>query len=335
MELVSRVHANNLVKVLKDRPDVYVLSADLTSSCEADLFRDAYPERFISGGIAEQNLVSFAGGLSREGFIPLIHTFGVFIYRRAYDQAAMSVAYPNLPVKFFGFLPGATTPGGATHQAIEDIALMRSLPNMTVIEPGDATEAKGCLELALSINGPVYVRMLRGEIPRLFDASCPMKLDAPRVLSEGTDITLFSSGICTEEAMRATALLGQRGVSVTHVHISTHKPFNNTIIPGLIGPAKYGVITLENHIVTGGLGTAVAEKMAEHKICKKLIKLGLRDTFIHGASRPYLMKKYGLDAMALVNACEELTGSAFDIKEPELESVRIDPVHSQAKPEAL
>lgn len=127
MEILSRVHANNIVEWAEDKPNVVVLSADLTSSCEIDLFRDTYPDRFFSMGIAEQNMLSFAGGMAREGFIPLVHTFAVFIYRRAFDQIAMSVSYPNLPVKMFGFLPGATTPGGASHQAIEDIAVMRVL----------------------------------------------------------------------------------------------------------------------------------------------------------------------------------------------------------------
>ncbi|HPR38753.1 MAG TPA: transketolase, partial [Spirochaetota bacterium] len=136
--LLSRVHAKNLVEWGKDKPEVVVLSADLTSSTEIDLFRSAYPERFFSMGIAEQNMLSFAGGLAREGFVPFIHTFAVFIYRRAFDQIAMSVAYPNLPVKMFGFLPGIMTPGGATHQAIEDVAVMRALPNMTILETGDA-----------------------------------------------------------------------------------------------------------------------------------------------------------------------------------------------------
>ena len=125
MEILSRVHATNLVRWAKDKPEVLVLSADLTSSTEIDLFRDAYPDRFLSMGVAEQNMLSFAGGLAREGFFPFVHTFAVFIYRRAYDQIAMSVAYPNLPVRMFGFLPGVTSPSGASHQAIEDIALMR------------------------------------------------------------------------------------------------------------------------------------------------------------------------------------------------------------------
>ncbi len=146
-EILSKVHAKNLVKWAADKPKVLVLSADLTSSTEIDLFRDAYPDRFLSMGIAEQNMLSFAAGLAREGFIPFVHTFAVFIYRRAYDQIAMSVAYPNLPVRMIGFLPGITTPGGATHQAIEDISIMRALPNMTVLECGDATEVESILEV--------------------------------------------------------------------------------------------------------------------------------------------------------------------------------------------
>jgi transketolase len=133
MEIVSKVHARNLARWAKDKPEVVVLSADLTGSTEIDLFKETYPDRFFSMGIAEQNMVSFAGGLAREGYIPFIHTFAVFIYRRAYDQVAMSVAYPNLPVRLIGFLPGITTPGGATHQAIEDIAVLRALPNMTIL----------------------------------------------------------------------------------------------------------------------------------------------------------------------------------------------------------
>ncbi len=164
-EIVSRVHAKNLVKWAADKPKVLVLSADLTSSTEIDLFRDTYPDRFLSMGIAEQNMLSFAAGLAREGFIPFVHTFAVFIYRRAYDQIAMSVAYPNLPVRMIGFLPGITTPGGATHQAIEDIAIMRALPNMTVLECGDATEVESVLDVIEKINGPGVCEDATGRDP--------------------------------------------------------------------------------------------------------------------------------------------------------------------------
>jgi transketolase len=334
-EIVSKVHAKNLVKWAEDKPKVLVLSADLTSSTEIDLFRQTYPDRFLSMGVAEQNMMSFAGGLAREGFIPFVHTFAVFIYRRAYDQIAMSIAYPNLRVRMIGFLPGITTPGGATHQAIEDVAIMRALPNMTILECGDATEVESVLDVIEKIDGPVYVRMLRGEIPRLFDHSLPMKLGAARVISEGSDITLLTSGIMTEEAMRGAQVLQKRGLGVRHMHISTLKPFNDGSVLEAIAKSRYGVITMENHTIIGGLGTIIAEKMAEAGIAKRLVRIGLRDTFAHGASKQYLLKEYGMDALALIKEVEALTGQQFGISEDELSRTHIAPVHSKAKAEAL
>lgn len=335
MEILTKVHAKNIVKWAADKPNVVVFSADLTSSCEADLFRDTYPDRFFSMGLTEQNMLSMAGGMAREGFFPYIHTFAVFIYRRALDQIAMSVAYPNVPVRMIGFLPGIMTPGGATHQAIEDIAVMRALPNMTVLETGDATDVESVLDVAQAIEGPVYVRMLRGEIPRLFDASEPMVFNRARVLSRGTDIALITSGICTEEAMRATNVLKEKGVSIEHLHVSTLKPFTDPQILEALAKAKRGVITMENHTVIGGLGSAVAEVMAENGIGKRLVRIGLKDTFAHGASKPYLMKEYGLDAMSLVREVERLMGESFGISEGDLAQVRLVAVHSEAKAEAL
>ncbi len=340
MQILSRVHAKNLVRWARDRPNVLVLSADLTSSTEIDLFKETYPDRFISLGVAEQNMLSFAGGLAREGFLPFIHTFAVFIYRRAYDQLAMSVAYPNLPVRMFGFLPGITSPGGASHQAIEDIAMMRSLPNMTVVEVADATEIETVLDAIEDVPGPVYVRMLRGEVPRLFDAAEPLRLGRIRTVVNDNprgevDLTIFSSGICTEETMRATQALRPRGVAIRHEHVSTHKPFDAEAAMEAVAAARHGVITMENHVITGGLGSAVAEVMAENGIGKRLRRIGLRDTFVHGASRPYLMKEYNLDAAALVREVEELLDADFGISDADLAEVRIEAVHSDAKAEAL
>ena len=335
MELLARVHANNIVRWAKDKPEVVVFSADLTSSCEADLFRDTYPDRFFSMGLTEQNMLSMAGGMAREGFFPYIHTFAVFIYRRALDQIAMSVAYPNVPVRMIGFLPGILTPGGATHQAIEDVAVMRALPNMTVVETGDATEVETILDAIQAVDGPVYVRMLRGEIPRLFDASEPFVLNRARVLSRGTDIALITSGICTEEAMRVTHLLKEKGVSIEHLHVSTLKPFTDPQVVEAVSKVKHGVITMENHTVIGGLGSAVAEVMAENGVGRKLVRIGLPDTFAHGASQKYLMHEYGLDAIALMHKVEQLMGTSFGIAESDLKAVRLTAVHSEAKAEAL
>lgn len=332
-EIVSRVHAKNLVAWAADKPEVLVLSADLTSSTEIDLFRSTYPDRFLSMGIAEQNMLSFAAGLAREGFLPFVHTFAVFIYRRAYDQIAMSVSYPNLPVRMIGFLPGVTTPGGATHQAIEDVALMRALPNMTVLECGDATEVESVLAVTEGIKGPVYVRMLRGEIPRLFDS--PMEFGRARVLSEGDDITILTSGIMTEEALRAIGVLKARGLSIEHRHISTLKPFDDRSVIDAVAKARYGAITMENHTIVGGLGSIIAEKMAEAGIAKKLARIGLRDTYAHGASRQYLLRTYGMDAMALISEVETMTHTKLGISPDELSKTHIAAVHSKAKAEAL
>ena len=335
MEILTKVHARNLVAWAKDKPEVLVLSADLTSSTEVDLFQQAYPDRFLSMGLTEQNMMSFAGGLAREGFTPYIHTFAVFIYRRAYDQIIASVAYPNLRVRLVGFLPGILTPGGITHQAIEDVSLMRAVPNMTVLEVGDATEIETVLDVAQAVDGPVYIRMLRGEVPRLFETSEPFVLNRARQLSSGSDITLISSGICTEEAMRATTVLKARGVSIRHLHISTLKPFDDPAILESCASPRLGVITMENHTIIGGLGSAVAETRAENGVGKKLVRIGLRDVFAHGASRPYLMREYGLDALALVQTVERLVGEPLGIKEKDLQAVRLQAVHSEAKAEAL
>jgi transketolase len=335
MEICTKVHAKHLVELASSHPDVYVLSADLTSSVEADAFRDVYPERFLSMGIAEQNMLSFAGGMAREGLIPMVHTFAVFIYRRAYDQIAMSVAYPNLPVKMFGFLPGVLTPGGATHQAIEDIAVMRALPNMTIYEPGDASEIEVVLDLACDNPGPVYVRQLRGEVPVLFPKDEKMRHGKCRELSSGDDITLVTSGICTEEGLRAAFALKAKGLAISHYHISTLKPFKHPEITEAIAASRFGVITLENHSVMGGLGSIIAEAMAEAGTPKPLRRLGIPDTFVHGASRRYLMREYGLDAMALIAAIEAMTGEFFHIAETDLSRTFTPAALGAAKAEAL
>lgn len=333
MEMVNRPYAAAFESYAVQHPEVLCLSADLTSSCEIDGFRDRHPEQFLSMGMAEQNMLSFAGGLGLAGFRPFIHTFGVFLYRRPYDQLMASIAYPRRKVRLMGFLPGVTTPGGMTHQAIEDISIMRTIPNMTVLETGDATEVEGIVEAADSIDGPVYCRVLRGSVPRLFDS--PLKVGEMRVLSEGTDVLVITAGITTEEAIRARGALDKAGVSVRHLHLNTLKPFDAEAILAHAASVKHGIVTLENHLVAGGIGSMTAEALAEAGLGKRMIRLGLQDTYAHGGSRPYLMKYYGLDAMALIHAIEELIGQKTGIDEAALEAVRVDAVHSAAKAEAL
>ena len=323
MEILSKVHERNLVDWAKDKPEVVVFSGDLTGSTEISLFKDTYPDRFFSLGMAEQNMLSWSGGMAREGFTPFLHTFAVFLYRRPYDQLSMSVAYPNLPVRIFGFLPGITTPGGVTHQAIEDISVLRGVPNLTILEVGDATDVESVLDVAHAINGPVYIRMLRGQIPRLFPKDEAMELNTARIISTGTGITLLSTGICTEEAMRATSALQEKDVSILHLHISTLKPFSDPIVIDALKKAHKGIITMENHTIIGGLGTATAEMMAEHGIGTRLHRIGIDDTYAHGASRPYLQKKYGLDAIALIECVEKVLGQELGITEDDLANIRL------------
>ena len=333
VEMVNRPYASAFETFAAGNPDILCLSADLTSSCEIDGFRDRHPDQFLSMGMAEQNMMSFAGGLALAGFRPFIHTFGVFMYRRPYDQLMASVAYPRRKVRLMGFLPGITTPGGMTHQSIEDIAVMRSIPNMTILETGDATEVESICEAADSIDGPVWCRVLRGSVPRLFDT--PIRVGEMRVLAEGTDVLVVTAGITTEEALRARSALAGAGVSIRHLHLHTIKPFDAAQLLDHIGAVKHGVETLENHVTEGGIGSLVAETMADAGTGKRLVRLGLRDTYAHGGSRAYLMRYYGLDAMALVGGIETLMGERFGLTEADLDAARVDAVHSLAKAEAL
>eukprot|EP01083_Nonionella_stella_P087405 243180_1 len=266
--------------------------------------------------MAEQNMMSFAGGLAREGLRPYIHTFGVFVTRRPFDQVAMSIGVPNLPVRLLGFLPGLTTPGGVTHQAIDDVALMKSIPNMRILEVGDATEVESVLDVAEAIDGPVYIRMLRGEVPRLFPIHSPMKFGLVRLLSNSggslsrdSDVAIITAGICTEEAIKTRKMIQSSGVSILHLHLTTIVPFPAVDILRACNFVKYGIITMENHSVIGGIGSATAEVLAENAIAKPLIRLGVPGgTYAHGASREYLVREYGFDSFALIGAIEKLVG---------------------------
>lgn len=323
----ERVHARSLVAFGERHERAVVLSADLTSSTEADGFRDAFPDRFISVGMAEQNMLGIAGGLAREGLEPLVHDFAVFLYRRALDQLQMSVAYPALPVRLLGFLPGLTTPGGVTHQAIDDLAILRAVPNLTILECGDATEVESVLEVAHAIDGPVYVRMLRGQLPRLF--ADPLEFGRARELHPEGDVLLLSTGACTREALVATRALRQReGLAVRHLHISTLKPFDDQAVLDAVARADR-IVTVENHLVTGGLGSAVAEVMAEQGLGGRLHRLGLRDVYARGGSQPYLFAAYGIDAAGIAKTLARLHGIAEEPPEEVLAAAATEPVQQR------
>jgi transketolase len=303
---------------------------DLTSSCEADGFRAAYPDRFFALGMAEQNLIGVAAGMAREGWEVVYPTFGVFATRRPYEQIAMAIAYPALPVRLFGFLPGITTPGGPTHQAIDDLGLMTLLPNMTVIELADATDVETVWPTFDRVRGPIYCRMLRGEVPRLFEA--PFELGRMRRLRDGDDVLVISSGVTVEAAAEATERLAATGIGAGHVHVSTLKPFDDEALVDAIAHAGAGVVTVENHLVNGGLGTAVATMIAERGMGARLTRLGLQDTYAHGGSRPYLTAYYGFAAGDVVAAAEQLVGRHSGRR---LETIVTGPSLSRAVAEGL
>jgi transketolase len=277
------------------------LGGDLTRPTETDLFRDEFPERFINVGMAEANLIGIAGGLARSGYIPFVNTFGVFCTRRCYDQLAMAIAYPAVNVKIVGFMPGLSSPGGPSHQAIDDIALMRALPNMTVIDLADATEIAQAPAVAASLPGPVYLRLKRGDVPEIFESTHRLDVNHAEVLTEGADLTIIASGMMVPSALAAERFLSTHDVTTTVVSCPVIKPLDTDSI---VAAARRGrvVFSAENHSIIGGLGSAVAEALSEAGVSVPLRRIGVRDVFAESGSREFLFEKYGLGVRHLVKS---------------------------------
>ncbi len=296
----TKPYGRALVDLARRRDDVLCLSGDLTRQCEVDLFQAELPERFIHAGMAEANMMGMAGALARCGHIPFVHTFGVFATRRPFDQIANAIAYPGLPVRIIGFMPGVSTPGGPSHQATDDVALMRALPNMTVVDVADAVEVRQVVTAIVDVPGPVYVRLKRGDIPVIFDEGHVLRLGRAEVLVPGNDVALFASGMMLAAALAAARALGERGVCVSVINVATIKPLDTATVQGAVAEARI-VVTAENHSVIGGLGSAVAETIAEAGLGRPLRRIGLRDTFAEGSlTSPYLFDKYGLSTRTLI-----------------------------------
>jgi transketolase len=302
-QTVLKPYGAALVELARQRPEIVCLGADLTKQTETDLFRDELSDRFINVGMAEANMISIAGGLARAGRVVFVNTFGVFCTRRCFDQIAMSVAYPNLNVKIVGFMPGLSSPGGPSHQAIEDVALMRALPNFTVIEPADAVETKQAVAAIAAHPGPVYLRLKRGEIPLIFEANHQLDLHKAQILvgGEGSEVCIVASGMMLPGALAAARTLGENGLSVAVLNVPVIKPLDGVTITSVARASRL-VITAENHTIVGGLGSAVAEVLAEAGIAAPLRRVGIADTFAEAGSREYLFAKYGLGTQDIVNA---------------------------------
>jgi transketolase len=373
---VLKPYGHALVELARERPEIVCLSGDLTRQCEIDLFQEAFPDRFIHAGMAEANMIGVAGALARSGLIPFVHTFGVFATRRPFDQIVNAVAYPHLPVRIVGFMPGVSSPGGPSHQAIEDVALMRALPGMTVVDVADATETTQVVAAIADLPGPVYLRLKRGEIPVIFPEGHRLSLDRAQVLVDGrnatglargttgggvtsgggvtrggaqteggavtrgggvtrggaetagrggigvwpgstgdargqlrapeavpgSDVALLVSGMMLAPALAAARVLRSAGIATVVLNITAIKPLDTATVL-TVASASQTVITAENHTIVGGLGSAVAETLAEAALARPLHRIGLTDTFAEGAqTAPYLFRKYGLTTQHLINA---------------------------------
>ncbi|MBR5319561.1 MAG: transketolase family protein [Peptococcaceae bacterium] len=277
---------------------VVVLDADLSKSTKTNDFKKVYPERFFNLGIAEQNLLGTAAGFAAAGKIPFASSFAVFAVGRAYDQIRNSIAYPNLNVKIAATHAGLTVgEDGGSHQMLEDIALMRAVPNMTVIVPADGVETKQAVMAAAEHQGPVYIRLGRPKVPVLFGDDYKFEIGKGVVLREGTDVTLVGTGIMVSKAMEAADLLAADGISAAVVNISTIKPLDNGLITEMA--QKTGaVVTCEEHNIYGGLGSAVAEVLVE--TCPvPMARVGVEDKFGESGLPDQLLEKYGLTAASI------------------------------------
>lgn len=305
---VLKPYGQALLELARKREEVVCLTGDLTRQTEIDLFQEELPERFIHAGMAEANMVSMAGALARRGYLPFVHTFGVFATRRPLDQIVNSVAYPRLPVRIVGFMPGVSSPGGPSHQAIEDVALMRAIPNLTVIDVADAVEIRQVVPAIADVPGPVYLRLKRGEIPVIFDDDHVFSLDRAQQLSEGEDVAIIANGMMLSAALAAAELLGEAGVSARVLNVPVIKPLDTATVVAAAREVR-AVVTAENHTIIGGLGSAVAEALAEAGLGRPLRRVGLRDTFAEGARlAPPLFRKYGLGTQDVVDAAWSALG---------------------------
>ena len=274
---------------------VVVLDADLSKSTKTNDFKKVYPERFFNLGIAEQNLLGTAAGFAAAGKIPFASSFAVFAVGRAYDQIRNSIAYPNLNVKIAATHAGLTVgEDGGSHQMLEDIALMRAVPNMTVIVPADGVETKQVVMAAAEHQGPVYIRLGRPKVPVLLGDDYKFEIGKGVVLKDGTDVTLIGTGIMVSKAVEAAELLAADGISAAVVNISTIKPLDNALITEMA--QKTGaVVTAEEHNIYGGLGSAVAEVLVEN--CPvPMARVGVEDKFGESGLPDELLEKYGLTA---------------------------------------
>lgn len=294
-----------LVEIGRKDHRVVVLSADLTESTRVHWFQEAYPDRFIEVGVAEQNAVTIAAGLAAEGKIPFVASYGVFSPGRNWEQIRTTICYNAQPVKIIGSHGGlSANRDGASHQALEDIALMRVLPNMAVVIPADYVEARKAVAAVVNHPGPVYLRLNKGNAPVFTTGETPFAIGVASVLRAGQDITVVATGRMVYQALRASETLAQQEISVEVINLSTIKPLDQEALLKSIQKTQR-VITIEEHQRTGGVGSAVAELISE-QLPVPVLRLGVDDRFGQSGSEQELLQEYGLQAETIVQAAKDL-----------------------------
>lgn len=291
-------HALNALA--KERDDIVGLSADLSKYTDLHIFAKENPDKFFQMGMAEQLLMSAAAGMAREGFVPFATTYAVFASRRAYDFICMAIAEDNLNVKIVAALPGLTTGYGPSHQATDDIAIFRAMPNLMVIDPCDALEIEQAIPQIAAHKGPVYMRLLRGQVPLVLDKyNYEFKLGKAQVIKPGKDLLIISTGLLTMRALEAAEALVQEGIDVAVLHVPTIKPLDEHTILQEVAQGGRPVLTAENHSLVGGLGEAVGALLLKHGQHLRFDMIGLPDAFLDAGALPTLHDRYGISTEAV------------------------------------
>ena len=300
----QRNYYGKALQKLAERQDVVVLDADLAGSTKTSDFKKVAPERFVEVGIAEQNMIGIAGGLAASGKTVFASTFGVFATGRCWEQIRLACAYPKLNVKIVATHCGITVgEDGASHQALEDISIIRSLPNMVVISPADAYEAYSATLAIADYKGPVYMRLGRTESPVVTEEGTPFEIGKAKILREGTDVTLVACGQMVTACIDAAEILATEGISAEVINMATIKPLDSETLLASVG--KTGCcVTAEEHSIIGGLGSAVSECICENKPVP-VVRVGTKDTFGESGTPAELLKKYGLTADDVVAAARK------------------------------
>ena len=290
-----------LVDLARNRPEIVGMTADLAKYTDLHLFAQAYPERFFQMGMAEQLLMGAAGGMAKEGLIPFATTYAVFATRRAYDFIHQVIAEENLNVKLVCALPGLTTGYGPSHQATDDIAMMRAIPGLTIVDPCDALDIEQAVPAVAAHKGPVYMRLLRGQVPLVLDEyDYRFELGKAKLLRDGRDVLFISTGIMTMRALEAAKAMAGGSADVAVLHVPTIKPLDDETILREAGRSGRLVVVAENHSSIGGLGEAVAALLMRHRLNPAFRQLALPDAFLDAGALPTLHDRYGISTAAVV-----------------------------------